>query len=136
MGERRRKKKYSTMDGGPPSDDPIVLLVETFSPLAALASADDQVHLTAIRKAYERAHKTPTPVCAACDYEFAIGELPPLLYCTKPFIPKADSFMLLTGSICRRCAGLHPERLNGAVVAFLKVSFPDLNLQPTEGGNA
>ena len=96
MGEAKRRRAHETLDGGPPSDEPIALTVEVFSPWRE-ALGEDRLYWTAIREMMKRAHCRPTPICGACDYEFAVGETPPLMYSTRPFIPKADTCQFICG---------------------------------------
>jgi hypothetical protein len=136
MGEAKRRRAYDTLDGGPPSDDRIVLEVEIFDPLQAmLALDDDALRRTAIRECAKRAYQRPTPICVACDYEFGCGEPPTALYCTRPMFPKGEAFTFVCGAICPRCASQRPDdELAAAIVGYLRTAKPDLTI--VEAGTA
>jgi hypothetical protein len=91
MGEAKRKRHdpRDTLDGGEPSDDRIVLMLDMFDPMQALLAMDDAARLTTVRECMARAHQRPTPLCSACEYEFGYGEPPASVYCTRPMFPKA-----------------------------------------------
>jgi hypothetical protein len=134
VGEaKRRRVAYDTLDGGPPSDDRIVVQLEAFAPLRGVVG-DDRLYLKVMREAYARAHLRPTPICGACDYEFAFGECPPLLYCTRPFIAKGESHTVISGAICPQCAALPADDLMQALSAHLREVKPDIAL--LQGGQA
>jgi hypothetical protein len=130
MGEaRRRRRAYDTLDGGPPSDEKIAIQLEVFSPLVE-AWGEDRLYWSAIREMQVRIHRWPTPICGACDYEFSVGEFPPLLYCTRPFIAKAEEFQFIAGAICPRCADLPTDTLPKTIMRHLCEVKPDLEPAP------
>jgi hypothetical protein len=45
MGEANRRRACDTLDGGEPSDDRIVLMVDVFDPMQALLAMDDAARL-------------------------------------------------------------------------------------------
>jgi len=71
MGEakRRRGEAHETLDGGPPSDDKIALVLEIFDPVREAMLGGDRVHWAAIREMLVRMRRRPTPICGGCDYE-------------------------------------------------------------------
>ena len=127
MGEARRRRE-ATLDGGPPSDEKIVLQIDVFDPLQAICEFDDKVRLAAIRETASRAFRRPTPVCGACDYEFGYGEPPAALYCVRPLFPKGEDFTFLSGVICRRCAGRPSDELMTALIGYLRAVKPDAHV--------
>jgi hypothetical protein len=135
MGEanRRRAGARDTLDGGEPSDDRIVLIVDVFNAFDALKEPD-RVRQAAMVEVHKRAHQRPTPICSACDYEFDYGEPPAALYCTRPMFPKGDVFIFISGMICPRCASRRPDELISAIVGYLRKAKPDLTI--IEGGTA
>src|ERR1700722_18054873 len=122
MGEakRRRGEAHKTLDGGEPSDAKVAFTLEIFSPLREAVQGDDRLYWSAIREMAVRSHRRPTPLCGACDYEFGFGEAPPLLFCTRPFIPKAETHVFVAGAICPRCAALPTDALMAAVMKHLR----------------
>jgi hypothetical protein len=127
MGEAKRREAYDTLDGGPPSDAPMVMSLDFFEPFDAILG-QDRIRWQAVREAGIRSRRRPTPICGACDYEFALGEAGQLLYAVRPFMPKADSYQIIGGAICRRCAALPPEEMTGAVVGHLRAILPNVEL--------
>ena len=135
MGEaRRRREAHETLDGGPPSDDKIAMTLEVFDPLREAVQSADRLRWSAIREMCARSHRRPTPICGGCDYEFALGEAPRLLFCTRPFIAKGEDFKFVAGAICPRCAALPTEALMAALMTNLRAVKPDAAL--VEGGHA
>lgn len=126
MGEANRRRAYDTLDVGEPSDDRIVLMVDVFDPMQALLAMDDAARLTTVRECMTRAHRRPTPICSACDYEFGYGEPPAALYCIRPKFPKGEAFAIISGSICPRCATRGADELQTAIVSYLRKAKPDL----------
>jgi hypothetical protein len=127
MGEAKRRGN-ATLDGGPESDDKIVLQIEIFDPLEAMQAFDDRLRLAAVVEVAKKAHQRPTPICAACDYEFGFGEPPAALYCTRPMFPKGEAFLFVSGPICQRCATRPTDKLMAAVVGYLRAAKPDLTI--------
>jgi hypothetical protein len=126
MGEAKRKR--DTLDGGEPSDDRIVLMLDVFDPMQALLAMDDAARLTTVRECMARAHRRPTPLCSACDYEFGYGEPPAALYCTRPMFPKGKAFTFVSGAICPQCAMQPADELITAIAGYLRKVKPDLTL--------
>jgi hypothetical protein len=102
-------------------------MLDIFAPMAGLLS-DDVTRLTAIRETYRRAHRRPTPLCSACDYEFRIGECPSLMYCTRPIIAKAEEYLFIAGAICPQCALKSNDRLMEDIVGYLRRVKPDITI--------
>jgi hypothetical protein len=127
MGEAKRR---ATLDGGAPSDDRIVLMLDVFNPLEAMLAMNDQARLAAVSECKQRAHQRPTPICAACDYEFDYGQPPALLFITNPMLPKGKSCTGISGMICRRCAALPHDELMSAVLGYLRAAKPDIEIVP------
>jgi hypothetical protein len=103
------------------------MTLDFFSPFEAILS-EDRLRWQAVREISIRSLRRPTPICGACDYEFALGEAPQLLYAIRPFMPKADSYQFVAGAICRRCAALPTEEMTGVVVGHLRVILPGVEL--------
>ena len=99
MDEAKRRSSHDTLDGGPPSDERILLQVDLFDAVDEI----DRVRRVAMVEAHKAAHRRPTPICAACEYEFGYGEPPAALYCMRPVFPKGEAFTLIAGAICPRC---------------------------------
>ena len=133
MGEAKRRRAYHTLDGGAPSDDRIMLLIDVFDVFDALRKTD-LVRLSAIVEVHKRAHRRPAPLCSACDYEFGYGEAPAAMYCTRPMFPKGDAFTFIAGAICPRCADRRPDELVAAIVGYLRKIKPDAAI--VEAGRA
>jgi hypothetical protein len=125
MGEARRRRcaPWDTLDGGEPSDDRIVLLVDLFDAQQEI----DQVRLAAMVEAHKRAHQRPTPLCSACDYESTTASR--RRRCTVPAdAPQGRGLRLsfrLDLPALRQPAG---ERTDGAVVGRLCKAKPDLTV--------
>jgi len=128
VGEAKRREARDTLDGGPRSGDRIALELCTFTPGPEVVMSGDGTALATIREVCLRMHRHPTPMCSACDYEFELGELPPLLYFTRPAFPKAADFMTIMGAICSRCASLPYESLVQALVSYLREVKPDVEI--------
>jgi hypothetical protein len=128
VGEAKRREAYDTLDGGPRSGDRIALELCTFEPGPAIVMSADRSALAALRELCLRMHRRPTPICGACDYEFEFGELPPLIYFTRPAFPKADDYMAIMGAICRGCARLPHEKLMQGLVSYLREIKPDIEI--------
>lgn len=114
-----------TLDGGPISQTPIALVLEVFTPLEACDS-EDKLYWTTVAEMCKRLHKRPGPLCTTCDYEFKLGEIPPLLYCTRPFIPKSNDYTFISGAICPHCAEMSGKELLNAIGRALQKINPDL----------
>jgi hypothetical protein len=136
MGEAKRRKIHGTLDGGPPSDAKIAMVVDVFDPLEALLAMNDKPRLTTIRELAIRSYRHPTPICAACDHEFALGEPAPLAYCIRPFIPKADEHVIIAGGFCSRCASLPRDRMMQQFMRYLRQAMPGRVFNVVEGGSA
>ena len=120
MGEaKRRRPEPLTFDGGPSSPEAIAVQVEIFSPIVELFSGD-RLYLTAIRESCQRSFQRPGMICGACDYEFSLGEAPPLLWCTRPFIEKGPRFLFIAGGICPRCADRPSKALSDLQTNVIK----------------
>jgi hypothetical protein len=134
MGDPRRRKPHATLDGGEPSDDRIVLEIEIFSPLQEILHGElhrnGAARLAAIREAMAKSGRRPTPICTACDYVFALGEPPALIWLTRPFAPKAEPYTSISGMVCPRCATQPPSELMQALFARLRALKPDLEMIP------
>lgn len=113
--------KHFTLDGGPKSDEPIVLEIYCFS--VSSLDVNNDLHLTALEAAFRRAYQVPTPLCGACNYEFEVGEVPAMLYYTKPFIQKGRQFATIMGSICPNCAERSSRELSNAIAALIAQGF-------------
>ena len=125
MGEARRRA-HDTLDGGPPSDDRIVLQLDIFHPLEAMLAMNDKVRLGAVIECKQYAHRRPTPICGTCDYEFRYGQPPALLFVTRPMFPKGESLACVSGMICQSCAALPMDELGAAIVSYLRAIKPDV----------
>jgi hypothetical protein len=147
MGEAKRRKvltgaydarrqAYDTWDDGPPSDAKIALVIDIFDPLQAMFGDIDGPRITTIATAVEKHHQHPTPLCGACDYEFAFGEPPSLVYCVRPFIPKAPAHMIISGSICLRCAASPPDEMLTRLRAELHKFMPSADFSIGQIGTA
>jgi hypothetical protein len=123
MGEAKRRA-HATLDGGPESDDKIVLQIEIFDPWAL----DDAVRHAAALSVIERLEQRPTPICSACEYEFGLKEMPAALYCTRPMFPKGEAYTLISGVICSRCARRPTDELMAAIVGYLRAAKPDMTI--------
>jgi len=132
MGEANRRKAHDTLDGGPPSYDKIGLEIHIFSPGPEAIFSGDKHAVTALRKICLRMHRRPTPICAACDYEFDFGEWPPLAHFMRPAFPKADAYTIIAGAICGQCARLPPDQLTQALFKHFKDVKPDAELAVTQ----
>jgi hypothetical protein len=118
------KQRQKTLDGGPASDDKIVLAVEIIDPAQAIFGSN-RLHLAAAKATYERVRQ-PTPLfCSACVYGFEPDEEPPLIFCTRPFFPKAESYRFICGAICPRCAAKPNDELMQDVTGYLRGVKPD-----------
>lgn len=126
MGELKRRAAHGTLDGGPPSDDRIVLQVDIFHPLEAMQAMNDKIRLGAVRACHERSHRRPTPICGACDYEFEYGQPPALLFVTRPMFPRGESLAGISGMICPRCAARPADELGSSIVSHLRAVKPDI----------
>jgi hypothetical protein len=131
--KRSARPRFGTLDGGRPSNAKIALQIEVFPPLQAVLGGDE-LYLSAIGEMLGRLHRRPTPVCGACDYEFAPGEFPPLLFATRPFIPKVSNHAFIAGVICPHCADLPIEVLMAALIEHLRLVKPDITI--LQGGQA
>jgi hypothetical protein len=116
MGEANRRK-WDTLDGGPPSDDKIALQVEIFDPRQA---SDDRLRRVTMAEPVKWAFQRPTPVCVACTYEFGFGERPTALFHTRPMFPKSKAFTLISGAICPQCAARPTDELMAAIIGYLR----------------
>lgn len=136
MGEARRRRRgaHETLDGGPPSDHRIALMLEIFDPVREVMLGGDPHYLAAICEMLVRMLRRPTPICGGCDYEFGVGEAPPLMFCTRPYIAKAEAYQLLSGVICPRCAALPTDALLQRLMGYLRKIKPDAAL--VEEGHA
>jgi hypothetical protein len=103
-------------------------MLDVFDPRQALLAMDDAARLTAVRGCMPRAHRRPTPLCSACNYEFGYGEPPAALFCTRPMFPKGDDFTTFSGMICPRCAVRPSDQLHTAIVGYLRKIKPDLTI--------
>ena len=124
MGESKRRAAHDTLDGGPLSDDQIMLQVEAFDPMQPL----DALRGKAAREVLKRLFSSRTPICGACDYEFGYGERPLALYCTRPMFPKAEAFVFVCGAICPQCAVRPHDELMVAITSYLHAIKPDITI--------
>jgi hypothetical protein len=122
MGESKRRQTFKTLDGGPPSDEKILLDVEIFNPFNMdYSNKYQRMSRTEVTK---RIFQRPTPVCGACDYEFQYAERPPLIFCIKPFIPRGNDYQLVVGIFCSDCAALSKDELFRKLHNQLRKSSP------------
>jgi hypothetical protein len=124
VGEARRRKAYDTLDGGPPSDDKIVLQVEVFDPW----DLSDRLRHTAALEVIEKLERGPTPICGACEYEFGRREMPAALYCLRPMFPKAEAYTFVGGAICPQYAALPTNELMEAILCYWRSIKPDATI--------
>ena len=113
MGEAKRRQHYNTLDGGPPSNEKIVVEVVIFDPLRFLLQLPSQPldetagqYAAVMKSMYDRSfdRSQAKMLCSCCDYEFRYGQAPALMGYLRPFIAKGPCWTSLTGGICHSCA--------------------------------
>lgn len=92
MGEAKAKRRaHDTLDGGPPSDDRIVLMVDGFDPKQVLLAMDDAARLTALRECMREGIVAPRRSVRRANMSSVMANR--LRRCTAPArcFPKARS---------------------------------------------
>ncbi len=104
-----------------------VYSLEVFPAIAALFDVDP-LRFQVVVGIFDRGRRRPAPICTTCDYEFVVGEAPPLVWALRPELPAEPAEGVLAGQVCRRCAALGAGEVTGAVIGRLRAIMPDLEL--------
>ncbi len=127
MGDRHQHARASAPEGGSPSGAPRVYSLDIFPAIAALVDLDP-VRLHVVGGMFDRSHRRPAPICTTCEYEFSVGEAPPLVWALRPEFQAEPVSEVIAGQLCRRCAALGAAEATGAVIGRLRAVLPDLAL--------
>jgi hypothetical protein len=112
--------KRGTIDGGPPSDEPIeagLMFFPPDAPLASLDAAEQHRRIKAVALTEKACITGERLLCSGCDTCFDAQQAPALLFYVRPWCVRGPKTASVVGGFCSACAAKPQAQLRGEYLA-------------------